>query len=85
MQAEDDTVPLSIRRTHRANRRLPKHFRDMLPEPPLPLPPHGAEVFLEVNTLEAHPGSFPSTFAAFVTSNSQPSLPKDPAAQLPSK
>ena len=63
-------------------------FQDMLPEPPLPLPPHGAEVLLEVNALEADPGSCPSTSAASVTPNSQPSSFEDPAAQraqLPSK
>lgn len=81
-------MSLSIRRTHRVNCRLPKRFRDMLPEPPLPLPPHGAEVLLEVNALEADPSSCPSTSAtsaAFVTPNSQPSLSEDPAAQHPSK
>ena len=60
----------------------------MLPEPPLPLPPHGTEVLLEVNALEADPGSCPSTSAASVTPNSQPSPFEDPAAQraqLPSK
>ena len=51
VQGEDDTLPLAIRRTQRVNRRLPKRFRDILPEPPLPLPPQDAEVFLEVNPL----------------------------------
>lgn len=88
MQAEDNILPLSIRRTRRANRRLPKRFRDVLPEPPLPLPPHGAEVLLEVNALEADPGSCPSTSAAFVTMNSQSSsleVPVAQPAQLPLK
>ena len=37
--AVDDHLPLAQRRSRRANRRLPLRFRDMLPEPPLPLPP----------------------------------------------
>ncbi|KAI6016068.1 hypothetical protein BKA83DRAFT_4060484 [Pisolithus microcarpus] len=37
--SQDDDLPLAQRRTQRANRRLPLRFRDMLPEPPLPLPP----------------------------------------------
>ncbi|KAF9233087.1 hypothetical protein BU15DRAFT_66894 [Melanogaster broomeanus] len=36
---EDDSLPLSLCRTRRLNRQLPQHFRDMLPEPPMPLPP----------------------------------------------
>ena len=35
----DDDLPLAQRRSRRTNRRLPLQFRDMLPEPPLPLPP----------------------------------------------
>jgi len=34
---EDDALPLSLRRTRRVHRKLPKQFRDMLPELPLPL------------------------------------------------
>ncbi|KIJ57944.1 hypothetical protein HYDPIDRAFT_34653 [Hydnomerulius pinastri MD-312] len=41
--AEDDTLPLSLRRSRRNNRRLPLRFRDMLPEFPLPLPPQDHE------------------------------------------
>ncbi|KAI6012859.1 hypothetical protein BKA83DRAFT_4063774 [Pisolithus microcarpus] len=37
--SQDDDLPLAQRRTRCANRRLPLRFRDMLPEPPLPLPP----------------------------------------------
>ena len=37
--AVDDHLPLAQRRSRRANRGLPLRFRDMLPEPPLPLPP----------------------------------------------
>ena len=88
VRAEDDTLPLSIRRTRRVNRRLPKRFRDMLPEPPLPLPPQDAEVFLEVNPLQANSGS-PSTTAAIPVPISQPSSQADLAtpqlAPLPSK
>lgn len=36
---EDDALPLSLQRTRRVCRRLLKQFRDMLPEPPLLLPP----------------------------------------------
>ena len=42
MQAEDN-APLSICRSRRVNRRLPKRFRDMLPEPPMPLPPQDVD------------------------------------------
>ena len=36
---DDDGRSLAQRRTRRPNRRLPLHFRDLLPEPPMPLPP----------------------------------------------
>ena len=36
---EDDDLPLAQRRSRWTNRRLPVRFRDVLPEPPLPLPP----------------------------------------------
>ncbi|KAN0077361.1 hypothetical protein V8E55_011216 [Tylopilus felleus] len=39
VMAEQDMLPLSLRRGRRTNCRLPKRFWDMLPEPPLPLPP----------------------------------------------
>ena len=35
----DVPLPLSLRRTRRVHRRLPKRFRDILPEPPRALPP----------------------------------------------
>ena len=38
---DDGSLLLSLRRTRRVHRRLPKRFRDMLPEPPRPLPPPG--------------------------------------------
>ena len=81
VQAEDDTLPLSIRRTRRANRRLPKRFRDMLPEPPLPFPPQDVEVSLDVGPSQANSDSRPST-AATSASIDQSSLQ---SAQLPSK
>ena len=82
VQGEDNTLPLAIRRTQRVNRRLPKRFRDILPEPPLPLPPQDAEVFLEVNPLQANSSS-PSTIAATpVIPISQPSLQADSIPQL---
>ena len=37
--ADSTSLPLSLRRTKRTNCRLPKRYRDMLPEPPMPLPP----------------------------------------------
>ena len=52
VQAENNTLLLAICRTQWANQRLPKHFQDILPEPPLPLPPQDAEVSPEVNTLQ---------------------------------
>ncbi|KIJ57630.1 hypothetical protein HYDPIDRAFT_34927 [Hydnomerulius pinastri MD-312] len=36
---EDDSLPLSLWRSRRLNRRLPQRFRDMLPEPPMPSMP----------------------------------------------
>ena len=36
---DNSSLPLSLRRTRRVHRRLPKRFRDILPEPPKPLPP----------------------------------------------
>ena len=86
VQVEDETLPLSIRRTRRINRRLPKRFRDILPEPPLPLPPQGAEIFLEGNPLLANSGS-PSTTAIPVVqiSQSPPQVHSTQLPQLPSK
>ena len=52
---EDENLPLSLRRTRRTLRRLPKRFRDMLPEPPPPLPP--TTVIFPLST----PASSPST------------------------
>ncbi|KAF8833568.1 hypothetical protein BDN67DRAFT_992818 [Paxillus ammoniavirescens] len=40
---EDDDAPLSLRRTRQSNQQLPLRFRDMLPEPPMPLPPPDQE------------------------------------------
>ena len=37
--AELTSLPLSLFRTRQSNRHLPKHYRDMLPEPHMPLPP----------------------------------------------
>ena len=37
--ADSPSLPLSLRRTRRSNRRLPKRYRDMLPELHMPLPP----------------------------------------------
>ena len=37
--ADSTSIPLSLRRTRRTNRRLPARYRDMLPEPCMPLPP----------------------------------------------
>ncbi|KIK19796.1 hypothetical protein PISMIDRAFT_106977 [Pisolithus microcarpus 441] len=36
---QDDDLPLAQRRARHTNRQLPLQFWDMLPEPPLPLPP----------------------------------------------
>ena len=82
MQVEDDTLPLSIHRTRRINRRLPKCFRDILPEPPLPLPPQGVEVFLEANPLPANSGS-PSTTAIPAVPIGQSPPQADSIPQLP--
>lgn len=38
---DDDGMSLAQRRPHRLNRRMPLHFRDMVPEPLMPLPPSG--------------------------------------------
>ena len=87
VQTEHDTLPLSIRRTRRANRRLPKRFRDMLPEPPLPLPPQGVEVPFDVGFPQENPDSRPSTTATSASTN-QSSSQADPTSQfarLPSK
>ena len=70
MQNEDDTLPLSIRRARRTNRRLPKRFRDMLPEPLLPLYPQDAEALLQVNALGENSGSGPSATMASATPSS---------------
>ena len=78
MQVDDENMPLSIRRTRRSNWRLPKHFRDLLPEPPLPLPPQGAEVSLEVNITQTNLGSCPATIISSLTSSDQ-------SEQLPSQ
>ena len=43
MVPEHDSLPLSLRRTRRQNQALPLRFRDMLPEPPMPLPPSDTE------------------------------------------
>ncbi|KIJ60977.1 hypothetical protein HYDPIDRAFT_31682, partial [Hydnomerulius pinastri MD-312] len=40
--SDNNELPLAQRRTQRTNRRLPLRFRDLLPEPPLPLPPPDA-------------------------------------------
>ena len=82
VQVEDETLPLSIRRTRRMNRRLPKRFWDILPEPPLPLPPQGVEVFLEANPLPTDSGS-PSTTAIPVVSIGQSPPQADSTPQLP--
>ena len=87
VQAEDDTLPLSIRRTQRANRRLPKRFQDMLPEPPLPLPPQDVEIAFDVGPPQANSESRPSTTATSASIN-QSSSQADTTAQsarLPSK
>jgi len=71
---EDDALPLSLRRTQRVHRKLPKRFRDMLPEPPLPLPPTADIFWLST------PVSSPSTELAhsFTESNSaDPPLSSD--------
>jgi len=81
-------VPLSIRRPRRTNRRLPKRFRDLLPEPPLPLPPQDVEVPLEVNITQANSGTCPTAVVASATSNDQFSSRADgpdQSAQLPSQ
>ena len=86
VQAEDDNMPLSIRRTRRNNRRLPKRFRDMLPEHPLPLPPQDAEVSLEFNPPQATDSSSATT--STLTPDGQPSPQADSSAefaQVPSK
>ena len=44
MVQDEDTLPLSLRRTWWTNCQLLKRFRNMLPEPPLPLPPQDVEV-----------------------------------------
>ena len=49
----------------------------MLPEPPLPLPPQGAEVFLEVSPLQANSGSSSTTAAISVPITGQPSSQAD--------
>jgi len=72
VQTEDD-APLAVRRSWRTNHQLPKRFRDMLPEPPLPLPPQDADLLLEVNALQVN--SSPS-----MTLN-VPSPQADPTAQ----
>lgn len=38
---QDDDEPLAKRRNRRLNRQLPVRYRDVLPEPPIPLPPRG--------------------------------------------
>ena len=90
VQVEDDTLPLSICRAQRTNRRLPKRFRDMLPEPLLPLYPQDVEAPLEVNALGVNSGSCPSTTTASTTPSSpNPSFPQADLsaqpAQLPPK
>jgi len=42
---EDDVLPLLLQQTRRVHHRLLKRFRDMLPEPPPPLPPT-TDIFL---------------------------------------
>ena len=37
--ADSASLPLSLRRTRQIDRRLPKRYRDVLPEPNMPLPP----------------------------------------------
>ena len=69
-QAEDDILPLSLRRTRRTNRRLPKRFRDILPEPPLPLPPQDVGA-LQVDAPHTNSSSCPSASAAFVLPSNQ--------------
>jgi len=83
VQAEDDTLPLSIRRARRTNCQLPKRFRDMLPEPLLPLCTQDAEALLQVNALLANSGFCPSATTASVTPSSpNPSfLQADSSAQ----
>ena len=79
---------LSIHRPQRTNRRLPKRFRDLLPEPPLPLPPQDVEVPLEVNIMQANPGTCPTAANPSVTSNDQFSSREDgldQSAELPSQ
>ena len=87
VQAEDDTLPLSIRRTRRANRRLPKRFRDMLPEAPLPLLPQDVDAAFGVGPPQANSNPRPSATATSPSTNHSSSQ-ADPTAQsarLPSK
>ena len=79
IQAED-TLPLSLRRTRRTNRQLPKRFQDMLPEPPLPLPPQGVEV-LQVSALHVNSSSCPCPTTAFVALGSQSFAQADQTTQ----
>ena len=39
LEGPEDDLPLAVRRGRRLNCQFPQCFRDMLPEPPMPLPP----------------------------------------------
>src|ERR1700726_1142196 len=57
-----DDRPLAVRRMRRLHRRLPKRIRDILPEPPPPLPPSPAMVDIEATI------AIPSTSARITQS-----------------
>lgn len=68
-----------MRRGRRAHRQLPKRFRDVLPEPPLPLPPQDI-VPREVNVV---PVANHHSLAPVVTPDQPSSLPtSDPIVQF---
>ena len=68
---QDDTLPLSLRQSRWDHWRLLKQFRDMLPEPPLPLPPF-TDVFPPSSST---PTPSPSTELAHSFTESDPTSP----------
>ena len=71
---QDDSLPLSLQRTRQVHRRLPKRFRDMIPEPPQPLPPADLD-----NLVPSTPTRIPSLQVAHFLTEAEPQgLPLSP-------
>jgi len=74
LPCQDDSLPLSLWQTRWVHRRLPKRFRDMIPEPPQLLPPANLD-----NLVPSTPTHIPSLQVAhFSTEAESQGLPLSP-------